>query len=79
MGDKKDDQLLIISEYLHHLKDSWNLRVENERVQKIVKDVTGYSIFGKKEEFSLLSFLTISFQQIWSHEITCDPRLSFSN
>jgi CTD small phosphatase-like protein 2 len=35
MGDKKDDQLLKISEYLNHLKGSRNLRVENERVQKL--------------------------------------------
>lgn len=32
MGDKKDDQLIKIAEYLRHLKDAKNLRVENERI-----------------------------------------------
>ena len=37
MGDKNDDQLLKIADYLRYLKDAQNLRVENERVQKLKK------------------------------------------
>ena len=32
MGDKQDDQLIKIAEYLRHLKGAKNLRVENERI-----------------------------------------------
>lgn len=35
MGDKQDDQLLKIAEYLRQMKDATNLRVENEKIQKL--------------------------------------------
>ena len=32
MGDKQDDQLLKIAEYLRQMKDATNLWVENEKI-----------------------------------------------
>ena len=35
MGDKEDDQLIKIAQYLEYLKNSKNLRIENERIQQL--------------------------------------------